>query len=271
MVNLLPIKKEFSVVSLALTKSSLLWGLQLLVATLYGNSEKIELARQGDIDAQLSVGFSLSVASPNKRQDALYWMKKAGNQGNITACQYLGNVYKNGIGTSINLTKAEEWYIKAIAYGGDQILLNLGRVYEQDGKILLALAAYKLSSDRGPDKASTESFERLKRMIPQVVAQNIPDTMNELKKRILRIPTFEYNHPKKSVSKSSTVTLQDGSTFRGKMRNHIPHGYGHWTNSNGTSYIGNFKYGLEDGMGTSFSSNGLVTFKGMWKQGKPVK
>ena len=184
MVNLLPIKKEFSVVFLALTKSSILWGWQLFVATLYGNSEKIELARQGDIDAQLSVGFSLSVVSPNKRQDALYWMKKAGNQGNITACQYLGNVYKNGIGTSINLTKAEKWYIKAIAYGGDQILLNLGRVYEQDGKILLALAAYKLSSDRGPDKASTESFERLKKMIPQVVAQNIPDTLNELKKRI---------------------------------------------------------------------------------------
>ena len=265
------VKKDFLAVFSVLTRTTILFGLLLVTSDLLGNFEKEDQARKGDIDAQLYLGFTLSTASSKQHQEALYWMKKAGNQGSITACRYLGYAYKNGLGTFTNLKKAEKWYLKAIAHGDDQSLLHLAQIFEQDGELLRALAAFKLYSERVSVVTAAASLEQLKKKAPNITENNIDEAINSLEKNITSLPTFKYSHPKKPTSRSSTISHPDGSIYRGKVLHDQPHGYGHRTSSNGTSYIGNFKYGFEDGMGTSFSSNGLVTFKGMWKQGKPVK
>ena len=104
----MPIKKAFSDVSLVLNKLFILTCLLLISAKLAGKINKYDLARKGDTEAQLSLGFSLSGGNPLQQQEALYWMRKAGNNGNLKACQYLGNAYHRGIGTASNLKKSIE-------------------------------------------------------------------------------------------------------------------------------------------------------------------
>ena len=191
MLNLLQIKKAFSDAYLVLSKLFTLTCLLLISSKLAGKFNKYDLARMGNTDAQLSLGFSLSSGNPLQQQEALYWMKKAGNHGNLNACQYLGYAYQKGIGTAPNLKKSSEWYAKAVALGDSYSLLKIGQVFELDGLPAHACAAYKLAENRIPDANTQEFIIRLKKQVPNLTNKEIEDTSNLLRQKISAIPTFK--------------------------------------------------------------------------------
>lgn len=44
---------------------------------------------------------------------AMEWFKKAADLGNISAMDFIGFMYENGLGVEPDSTKAQEWYDKA--------------------------------------------------------------------------------------------------------------------------------------------------------------
>lgn len=271
MHNPFQIKKAFSDVSLVLNKLFTLTCLSLISSKLAGKIYKYELARKGDTKAQLSLGFSLSSGNALQQQEALYWMKKAGNNGNLNACQYLGYAYHKGLGTAPNLKKSSEWYLKAVALGGSYSLLNVGQVFELDGLPALACAAYKLAENRIPDTNTHDFIIGLQEHIPSLTNKKIKEASNLLQQKISAIPTFKTDFQPKPKPKTKKIMLEDGSTYIGKIQHGLPQGYGKKILPNGTSYIGNFVDGMADGMGTNYSKTGIPVYSGIWKQGKPVK
>lgn len=58
-----------------------------------------------------------SNGSAENAVEALKWFRKAADQGNAYAQDYLGFMYSNGRGTSKNEAEAAKWYGKAAAQG----------------------------------------------------------------------------------------------------------------------------------------------------------
>jgi TPR repeat protein len=265
------IEKVFSGVSLVLNNLAIFSFLFAVPFKLAASTDKIVLARLGNTDAQLSLGFSLSSGNHLQQQEALYWMKQAGNNGNLNACQYLGNAYHRGVGTAPNLVKSSEWYLKAVALGDYYSLLKAGHVFELDGFPAHACAAYRLAENRIPDTNSKDFITRLKKQVPNLTNKKIEESINFLQKKLSTIPTFKTDYQPNPKTRTENIILEDGSTYIGKVLNGTPHGYGRKVSPNGTSYIGNFADGLEDGMGTSYSERGVAVYSGIWKHGKPAK
>lgn len=63
---------------------------------------------------------------------------------------------------------------------------------------------------------------------------------------------------------SSTIAFDDGSTYQGEVKNHMPDGNGTLKYSNGDIYEGEFKGGLRNGEGTYTWKNG-EKYEGYWK------
>ena len=243
----------------------------LVSVKLAGDLEKVDLASKGNMDAQVAIAYSLSNGTLSQQQEALYWMRKAGNHGNLKACQYLGNAYHRGIGTVPNLKKSREWYLKATALGDSYSLLKVGQVFELDDFPAHACAAYKLAINRIPDTNPQEFILRLQKQEPSLTNEKIEEAFSSLQKRISAMPTFKSDFKPNAKPITKIIELDDGSTYSGKLLNGIPHGYGRKILPNGTSYIGNFVDGMADGIGTNYSETGVIVYSGIWKQGKPAK
>ena len=76
--------------------------------------------------------------------------------------------------------------------------------------------------------------------------------------------------PEPFVMKKSSLTLQDGSSYRGAIRNELPHGFGERVSPDGEIYQGSFQGGKEEGYGTLFSPQGLIVYQGLWTKGNPT-
>lgn len=95
-------------------------------------------ALTGQKNAQVSLGWAymsdfLGLA-PNY-QLAMWWNRKAADQGFGRGSENIGLLYGNGWGVPVNYFEAASWYKKAIAQGADsgQAQFELGRLYE-DGR-----------------------------------------------------------------------------------------------------------------------------------------
>lgn len=64
-----------------------------------------------------------TVCRTKKRvEDGLYWLTKAANEGSASAQYSLGNIYREGLeGITIDLEKAESWYLKAMNNDDEKI------------------------------------------------------------------------------------------------------------------------------------------------------
>ena len=100
--------------------------------------------------------------------------------------------------------------------------------------------------------------------------------MSERVKKIrLSISKFFVPLPSVPLSQSKTLlanqlVLDNGDSYWGETVNALPHGYGHKRSTKGSTYQGEFKNGIENGYGTSYNNDGLITFQGMWENGKPL-
>jgi hypothetical protein len=83
-------------------------------------------AEQGDADTQSSLGFMYRVGRgvPQDYAQALYWFRKAAEQGDANGQYSLGFMLKEGQGAPIDYVQAYMWFNLAVASGsqGDAAL-----------------------------------------------------------------------------------------------------------------------------------------------------
>ena len=73
----------------------------------------IELAEQGDVDAQYNLGLHYKQTPNGDDKEAVKWFTKAANKGHILSCWNLGMYYEYGLGDiEKDVDKAIEWYTK---------------------------------------------------------------------------------------------------------------------------------------------------------------
>jgi hypothetical protein len=70
------------------------------------------------------------------------------------------------------------------------------------------------------------------------------------------------------ISGKGVLTLEEGSTYSGEIKNGVPNGKGKLTMVDGTQYDGEWKNGVPSGHGTITTSNGFK-YEGEWKDGNP--
>jgi TPR repeat protein len=94
-------------------------------------NDTLQLAKQGDPEAQFSLGLLYDTGGQGKRnpEQAVYWFKKAAHAGIAGACLYLGMKYEFGAGVSRTRKKAYHWYEQAALQGWAQAAFMLGSLY----------------------------------------------------------------------------------------------------------------------------------------------
>ena len=70
---------------------------------------------------------------------------------------------------------------------------------------------------------------------------------------------------------SSSKDLNSIARYDGEYQNGRPHGHGTATFDNGEKYVGEFKNRAYDGLGTLYSSNGLVVYQGIWSKNSFIR
>ena len=89
-------------------------------------------AYSGDKEAQFKLGALYSSGESGVIQDdtqAIYWYKKAAEQGHDSAQYNLGHKYLEGKGVEKDITKAIAWWKKAAEQQHELAQFNLGRAY----------------------------------------------------------------------------------------------------------------------------------------------
>jgi len=94
-------------------------------------NDTLQLAEQGDGEAQFSLGLMYDTGNQVKRnpEQAVHWFIKAAAAGIAGACLYLGMKYAFGAGINQNRNKALHWYKKAALQGWPQAAFLLGTLY----------------------------------------------------------------------------------------------------------------------------------------------
>jgi len=94
-------------------------------------SDNLKLARQGDPEAQFSLGLLYDTGRINERDPdkAIYWFTRAAEAGIGGACLYLGIKYEFGTGVQQNSSTAQYWYKRAALQGWPQAAFLSGTLY----------------------------------------------------------------------------------------------------------------------------------------------
>ena len=82
------------------------------------------LAEQGDVDAQVNLGFLYDTAQgvPADLEKAHHWYQRAAEQGNVVAEVNLALMYELGDGVAQDLDKARLFYSLAAERGDSQVI-----------------------------------------------------------------------------------------------------------------------------------------------------
>lgn len=102
----------------------------ILLTLLFGSAYAVSLAdiaRQGDIDAQVLLGYQYLSGTPDIEpsiEKAKYWMRKAAEKGDADAQGVLGTLYYN----EKNYTVASSWLAQACAQDNQQACLILAKI-----------------------------------------------------------------------------------------------------------------------------------------------
>ncbi len=125
-------------------------------------------AEQGDITAQYKLGvlYSQGIGMEQDNAKACRWYRKAAEQGDMKAQYMLGRMYYNGEGVPQDFVKARQWWEKAADRGNPSAQVSIGAMYEHGEGVKKDLAAarewYDKACGRGFKEGCTE-LERLNR------------------------------------------------------------------------------------------------------------
>ena len=109
--------------------------------------------------------------------------EKSRLQGNPEACQYTARAYQDGIGTRVNISKAEDWYLKAYALGKVDSLTSLAEAFIKEEKFIDAIAAYKLAFQNSESIENKLDLKRLMDQHPEITIKSINSKIENLKKK----------------------------------------------------------------------------------------
>ena len=108
-------------------------------------------------------------------RQAVFWYKKAAEQGDTKAQLNLAVMYKYGTGVSEDFSQSVYWYKKAAEQGDTKAQLNLAVMYASgEGVPENFVLAYKwanLAAARGRDQAKALKNEIRKRMTRDQIAE----------------------------------------------------------------------------------------------------
>lgn len=93
---------------------------------------EIRLAEEGNLDAQLVLGYVYLYGENGVQQDfdkAFHYYELAAAQNDSVALNNLGSLYFNGIGTAVDYRKATELFAQAAQNGSDDAAVNLAFIY----------------------------------------------------------------------------------------------------------------------------------------------
>jgi TPR repeat protein len=94
-------------------------------------ASKLNLAEEGDPDAQAAVAFMYAkgVETDKDEAEALKWFRKAAEQDNLAAQYNLGVIYANGRGVEANQAEALKWYLRAAEKGDTTAQATVADMY----------------------------------------------------------------------------------------------------------------------------------------------
>jgi hypothetical protein len=97
------------------------------------NEAILELAKAGDLDAQVALGQALESGRGGAPDyaGALHWYRKAARAGHPLAQYQLGQLYEHGRGVARDYAEAARWYRAAAEGGSDVAGFQLGYLYEK--------------------------------------------------------------------------------------------------------------------------------------------
>lgn len=110
-----------------------------------------ERAAAGDADAQCGLGkqYEHALGVPQDNTQAVLWLRKAAEQGNLAAQVELGVVYDN----MQDFAQAFTWYSKAAEQGNARAEYNLGLCYQNGESVpknmAQAIAWFRKAADQG--------------------------------------------------------------------------------------------------------------------------
>lgn len=129
----------------------------IIILCVFSNIIGLQIqARQGDTLAQYNLGFYYDSGGGGLSQNyvrAVYWYRKAAEQGHASAQNNLGVCYVRGNGVPQSFTEAVKWYKLSANQGNDVAQSNLGNCYYNGYGIpqsyTEAVKWYKLSVAQG--------------------------------------------------------------------------------------------------------------------------
>jgi TPR repeat protein len=159
-----------AIISQIIVALFLLWASPSIAQTL---SETRKAADQGDVQAQLYLGFSYFVGQGVKQDyaEALKWYRRAAEQGYPAAQFNLGVMYYKGQDVKQDYAEAVKWYRKAADQGLAAAQYNLGRMYYQGQGVTrnyMRLMWFLRAAAQGDENAKTVLDLTEKRMTPEL-------------------------------------------------------------------------------------------------------
>lgn len=96
-----------------------------------GDAESQFLLGMHFLDAEFEDSYDESIATGIREQDAVYWLTKAAEQGNVDAQFVVGNIYRDGFGVEKNNSLAIAWYKKAAAHGHGAAMWWIADIFDE--------------------------------------------------------------------------------------------------------------------------------------------
>ncbi len=239
-------------------------------STLEGSPQVEALAHEGNLEAQLAMASSLFSNEKKKQANSLYWMKKAAEQGNAIANKYVAIAYWKGLGTPANSTKSEKWFYKAIASGDPSSMAILVQMLEEKVELHRAAAVCQIANDLQPDLIEIE-FKRLRKKYPNLSSNQVENEMEKIKALLSISPLFEEDKLKAEAEPINDHFSKDSQNSEQKLHRLKMLKFGKKTDKQRRIYIGDLREGMENGYGTSYTKDGMITYQGLWVDGKPKK
>ena len=191
----------------------------------------------------------------------------AAGKGMPSACRYLGFAYLEGKGTAQNNNLAKKWFTVGSRTGDTLSMIGLAECLDKQEEKIERAAWILLAEDLGEPR-SLWHLERSMAGLSALEKTKAKQEASKLKSKLPKEPSKET--PKAFAVKKSSLTLENGSFYRGAIQNEIPHGFGERISPDGEIYQGSFHEGKENGFGTLFSPKGLIIYQGLWREGNPT-
>ncbi len=107
-----------------------------------GSKWLIKAAELGNIEAQMSLGYSYSHSAWAEKSRAFKWYSLAANSGNANAQFHVGKAYEDGEVVIKDLSLASRWYEKAALQKNISAIEQLINLYLKNGNLNENIKAY---------------------------------------------------------------------------------------------------------------------------------